>query len=78
MQGIGKGLTATGTGLKNLPGRAWQGWAGTTKNLSQLTKGPKVARGVQVLRNTGTLARRIPVLGSLLSAGIGAMDANEE
>ena len=78
MQGIGKGLTATGTGLKNLPGQAFRGWAGATKNLSQLTKGPKVAKGVQVLRNTGTLARRIPVLGSLLSAGIGAMDANEE
>ena len=78
MQGIGKGLTRTGVGLKNLPGQAMQGWAGATKNLANFKQGPQAARITQVAKNTSTLARRIPVLGSLLSAGIGAMDANEE
>ncbi len=46
MQGLGKGLTATGTGLKNLPGQTWNAWAGATKNISKLKQSPQMARGV--------------------------------
>ena len=66
-------LKGLGPALKGLPQNLFQGMKGIVRGTGTGLKG--AATG---LRATGTFAKRIPVLGSLISAGFGAMEANDE
>ena len=73
IQGIPQMLKGLGPALKGLPQNLFQGMKGIVRGTGTGLKG--AATG---LKATGTFAKRIPVLGSLISAGFGAMEANDE
>ena len=71
-------LIAAGKNLQAFGPKTWKGWVASTKVLKNLKLG-KTLKDVAVLgKNIKAVGSKFPIIGSLLSAGIGAMDANAE